>query len=181
MITSVYRTRVVTAIAATLLAVASLVGVGAGPARAAASDVSCPAGTQTVTYNPGLTLQARPTQLSITRSLGTCVSSDPTVTTGTNTASPVLTLSCLTATSASSTTLTVTWSNGKSSAIFLNFEVNNMGGQTVATGTGSVTSGLFEGDSAVVVNTTETLNTLDCVGDGITRVSGTFTLQLTSV
>ncbi|MFF0484955.1 hypothetical protein [Streptomyces sp. NPDC004435] len=153
----------------------------AGPAHAGVADVTCPAGTDTVTYSPGVTLTPASIAITDTQNLGACVSSDPTITNGTTITSFTAVRSCLNLGAAGAGNLTITWNNASTSTLSLNFVTNTIGGSVVSTGTGSVIAGKFAGDAAVIVYTGPVVNLLDCVGPGITSRTGAVSLALTSL
>ncbi|MGW0929028.1 hypothetical protein [Streptomyces sp. NPDC002644] len=161
----------VTAVSSTASAATSSAGV---------LDATCPLGTETTTYDPPVTLTPTTTDIDITTQLGPCVTTDPAITTGTINTSFTAVRSCVTIGSANNTTLKVTWNDGRSSTINVNFVVNTVGGQVVSTGTGAVLSGPFSGDSAVIVVTGPVLNPLECL-TGVHARTGTFTMELTSL
>lgn len=153
----------------------------ATPAAAGVADATCLLGTETTTYSPPVTLTPQTVHINTVRQLGPCLSPNSAITTGTMNISFDATRSCLTVASPSTATLTINWNTGQSSTLLVNYVNNNAAGQIVSVGTGAVTSGLFAGDSAVIVNTGPTLDTLQCALNGIESRTGTFTLELTSL
>lgn len=87
-------------------------------------------------------------------------------------------LSCLTLAVPGTGTRVIEWSTGEKSEYSYTRVITNVGGQTVRTETGTVTSGLFTGSSVVQVTTLVTLNLLDCLGSGVTSESGVVTLTI---
>lgn len=139
-------------------------------AHALSVDVSC-AGTETVSYNPGVRLTAQQVNVVVTGILSPCSSSDGTVSAGTYNESFTTTLSCDTLLAGRSGTRVFHWSNGRSSTFAFNRALNNAGGQTTVTFTGTITSGEFAGDTALEQVVFVTPNTLQCLAPpGVTAL-----------
>jgi hypothetical protein len=167
--------------AAAVLAVLAVAALG--PARAASAalgdSVLC-AGTNADTFTPGITDQPQLVQAQWHDTYSGCVSSDKTLTAGSDAASAQETISCLTLPTISPFVLVVTWDNGQSSTITLTLNPDiNAAGQTVNTGVGTVTAGEFTGDTATAQFVDAQLNPAQCLTQqGVTSQSGTSTLQI---
>jgi hypothetical protein len=146
-----------------IAAVTALSGIApsAPPAHAAQADVTC-AGTETVTYQPGLLLTSQQVHVDVTGILAPCGSSDSGITAGSYTESFMATLSCSTLFAGRAGTRVFTWSNGQTSTFSFNRALNNVGGQTTVTFTGAITSGEFQGDTAVEQVVFVTPSALQC-------------------
>ncbi|HEU5473806.1 MAG TPA: hypothetical protein VFV67_24440 [Actinophytocola sp.] len=77
-------------------------------------------------------------------------------------------------------TSVISWNNGNTSTFSFNDTVTNIGGNIVATRTGTITAGQFQGDTAVRVMTFPAINPLDCLTTGLTSQFGVVVLTLTS-
>lgn len=164
-----------------------MLGLTATPTSATASgllDVTC-TGSQTSTYSPPLTLTPRASTTTASTQYGPCVSlSQPGITSGSRTASIFYpSRSCLDLLDSQAITFTIKWNTGQTSTISANTTTSVVGATLTVTITGTVTSGLFTGDSVVQVNegpaTDVTLCTL-----GLGSVSSIYSLvalEITSV
>lgn len=167
--------------AVTALLAASCVPLAATPAHAAGTDAVC-RGTQTTTYKPGLTLAPTPQAVTTTSTYANCeLLSEPGLTTGTSGGTAVQTLSCLDPLKAGSGSVTITWNTGETSTFTFTRTVTRAAGETVVTGTGTITAGKFAGRAAEEVIVGPTLDTLKCIREGITERIGVTTLTITSL
>lgn len=142
-------------------------------------DAVC-TGTQDATFAPGLTLVPTTEDIVTHHHYGACVSSR--VHTGERIGTNHQVQSCLTLVESSSGTSTITWDTGDDSVFMFNRTVTHVGGNTVTTYTGTITAGLFAGDTAVEVVTGPELNLLDCLTPpGVTHRSGVTALTITSI
>jgi hypothetical protein len=134
------------ALAITLGVIAALSVVEARPAAGAdAVSITCLLGSQTTTYDPGLTFQTRPTSFSVKGTLDGCVSpTNPQVVRGTFSGKGSGSFSCLAA-SAPLTTV-IEWNTGQQTTVLIDLTVNaKPNGTTVLVSAGRVISGLFRG------------------------------------
>lgn len=149
-------------------------------------DVTCtPPSSQTVTYTPPLTNTPTLASSQQVGQYGPCVSlSVPDLTSGTrsNTAPPRL-RSCLDLLDPAPFTWTIIWNTGQTSTVSGTANSNIAGAVLVVTLTGTVTSGLFAGDTFVQINTGAATDITTCtLGLGSVRsVFTTSTLEITSV
>lgn len=164
-----------------LVAVALAVGVPFNTAAAGILDVTC-AGTQTVTYTPGLVLQPSPQSIHFNNILAPCVSATvPELTSGVSIGTAMRTASCLDLVEPDSSVATFTWNTGQSSVFSYNRTVTTVGGTTIVTLTGVITSGLFAGDTAINITSGPAIDVLDCLQPpGVTSRSGVVALTITS-
>ncbi|WP_097932160.1 MULTISPECIES: hypothetical protein [unclassified Streptomyces] len=182
------RTRIAALCTAALTVAGTWLGV-AQPATAATALVTCPLGTETITYTPGLKLPAVPpappnptVSLSASGTLATCVSLDLQHTSGTITFTGAGPLTCLGGNSSGSGR--VTWSNPGTTPSDFTFTGGvsvRPNGVTVLVLSGNVTAGDFTG--AAVVNTIVLASTdlTACLTPaGLTTSSGPITLTLAS-
>jgi hypothetical protein len=158
----------------TLLSAAALAMSGvvfpSPAAHALTADVLC-AGTETVTYQPGLLLTPQTVNVTVNGILAPCTSSDRHITSGTYLQHFTTTLSCSTLLGGLAATRVFNWSDGESSTFSYNRAINDVGGQTTVTFTGTIVSGKFEGDTAIEQVVFVTLNTLQCLAPpGVTAL-----------
>jgi hypothetical protein len=180
-------TFVVRAFLALLLA---LLGVSAllviGPARTASAHpalttLTCPIGTSALTYDPGIIFStARTTDFTDHEHVGTCVGTGPAagINFGDHSISGSLTLTCDELFSAT-VSITYDWDNSTSSTFSVTPVVTSVGSTTVATATGTVTSGVGNGHTVEIVTTYANTQLLACAtSTGLTSLSGTETLTI---
>lgn len=167
--------------AAATAATALTIGIQSGNAAADPLDATC-AGTQTVTYTPGLVLQSQSEAIHFNNIFAPCTSSTvPGLTSGISTGTAQRLASCLDLAEPDSAILTIAWNTGQTSVFSYNRTVTTVGGTTVVTLTGVITTGLFAGDTAISVTTGPAINLLDCLSPpGITSRTGVVTLAITS-
>lgn len=141
----------------------------------------CPAGNQTVSFSPGVTLTPRSVSVSFHAALGVCASlTQPQITSGSSSGNVTVTLDCLDLLSTTTGTQTFRWSDGQSSTLSFTRTVTNVNGQTVITLTGPVTAGLFTGRTAVFTVTEPALDLTACQSpQGLTSQAGVTTLAIT--
>lgn len=154
----------------------------ASPAsHALVGDMVCPAGNQTVSFSPGVTLTPQNVSVTFNAALGLCVSlTQPQITSGTSSGNVTVALDCLDLLSTTTGTQTFNWNDGQSSTLSFTRTVTNLNGQTVLTLTGPITAGLFTGRTAVFVIVQPALNLLACqTPQGLTSQSGVATLAIT--
>jgi hypothetical protein len=178
------RTFVVRAFLALLLA---LLGVSAlfaiGPARTAyaLTTLTCTVGTSALTYDPGIIFStARTTNFTDDEHVGTCIGLGGAagIHFGDHSISGSLTLTCDELFSAT-VSITYDWDNSTSSTFSVTPVVTSVGSTTVATATGTVTSGVGNGHTVVIVTTYANTQLLACAtSTGLTSLSGTETLAI---
>lgn len=143
--------------------------------------MTCPAGSQTVSFSPGVT--STPQNISVTFSvaLGVCVSlTQPQIYGGSSQGSVTVTLDCLDLLSTTTGTQTFHWRDGQSSVLSFTRTVTNINGQTVITLTGSIICGAFTGRTAVCTVVEPALALTACqTPQGLTGQSGVTTLLIT--
>ncbi|MGW8064246.1 hypothetical protein ACVV2G_18715 [Streptomyces ziwulingensis] len=163
--------------------------VAAAPANAAASgllDVTCvPPSSGTTTYTPPLTSTSQVVTSTQQWQFGPCVSTSvPALTSGTVSAvGAPRARSCLELLDSGSATRTIVWNTGQTSTISFNYTTSVAGAVLLFTVTGTVTSGLFAGDSVVATQTGPATDILLCtLGLGqVSSIYGLFTLEITSL
>ncbi|NUR58397.1 MAG: hypothetical protein HOV87_06850 [Catenulispora sp.] len=139
-------------------------------AHAVSIDVTC-AGTETVSYSPGLLLTTQTVRTSVTGSLAACSSSDPGITAGTYREDFSASLSCATLLSGRAGTRIFRWSDGTTSTFAFNRALNNAAGQVTVTFSGSITAGRFTGDTVLEQVVFVTPNPLQCLASpGLTTL-----------
>ena len=147
------------------LVLAAAVLTAAAPAQAASVDVTC-TGTETVGYQPGLTLTSKTVAATVDGILSPCVSPDPDLIAGTYAQAFTATLSCATVLGGLAATRVFHWNNGQSSTFAYHRAINNAAGQTTVTFTGTITSGRFQGATAVEQAVFVTPNVTMCLTSG---------------
>ncbi|MGW2158882.1 hypothetical protein [Nonomuraea sp. NPDC001699] len=167
------------AIGGLALLVAMLVPVATG-ARAAIGLTKC-AGSQTVTYTPGLTDQPREVTVSGTAPLIECVSSsDPTISRATSTFSATGTFSCTSGTRAGSRR--ITWNNGNTSTLSSTSAVSLNGAESLVLIKGVVVDGEFKGTRWTGTFPMFSTKPQACLTEqGLAGVSGLLTLSIGSL
>lgn len=162
---------------AALLVTGGSLFAGAGPAHAVAVDQSC-VGTEVVSYDPPVTLAPKPVTITVSGIYPGCT--NPAASNGTYSETFKLTISCLELLDSSSATSTLEWGNPEAEPSTFRYHgsVTEAGGQLVATNTGVITDGLFAPASAEQVITFATPNTAQCLGSGISDLTGVTTLTV---
>ncbi|HEX4700971.1 MAG TPA: hypothetical protein VH352_02480 [Pseudonocardiaceae bacterium] len=169
---------------AAILALTATTALLIAPAVAhAASSTTC-LGSSTITYSPGLTNTAQTVTYTETDTLTPCVSTNPALNSGGFTGSITLPgASCLAVPSLTlNTPYTITWNNGAPSTVNLSFTDAIAEGIEQVTGTGTVTSGQFQGANATLVWVYLVPDPLQCLANpGVTTQVGTLTAQVTGI
>ncbi|MFI1866100.1 hypothetical protein [Streptomyces jumonjinensis] len=185
---AVLRTLTAASLAASALLMASAspgTAAPSTPARTTAGsaaltiDASCPVGTGTVTYAPGITLNPKPTNISFTGSAGPCTSTDPAITAVSGySGSGQGDLGCTTG--GFDATGTILWNTGAvSNATFSSVVDLRPGGIPVIVATGPITSGKFAGSTVELVIALLPANPLGCFSaQGITQTHGPVSLTV---
>lgn len=168
-----------------------VVSAGAGAVSPAAADGTVPlvacTGSALQNYSPGLTLTTRSTQVTSIQNYSTCVDAeagslgDPVASAA---GSVIFTtdISCLVAPPVLNLQLTINWNGGRTSTADVLAVVSRTTGTTIATDTGTVTSGLFVGKTLNVTVVYPTLDIGGCLlGSGVTSISGIATLAVLPV
>jgi hypothetical protein len=175
------------AIAAAALLAGAVTLVAAQPASAdGVADMTCTTPSSNVlTSNPPLTNTTQIVTLTSQSSLGPCVSlSEPSVTSGSWTSvTPNVPIDCSGLLGANTGTHTVTWNTGQTSTLSGNRVSSIEGAALVVTFTGTVTSGLFAGDTVVEQFVGPSTNITLCeLGLGtVSSIYSTMEFELTSV
>lgn len=167
--------------AATLVLTATAALLATPAAAHAASSTTC-LGSSVITYSPGLTNTAQTVTYTETDTFTPCVSSNPALANGSFTDSFTLPdASCLATPSLTpNTPYTITWNNGAPSTINLSFTDAIAEGIEQVTGTGTITSGQFQGANATLVWIYTVPDPLQCLASpGVTTQTGTLTAQIT--
>ncbi|MFD7919978.1 hypothetical protein ACFV3R_12215 [Streptomyces sp. NPDC059740] len=179
--------RVLAALAAFLLGAAGLILAGPAPEAAAAAQlVTCPVGTETTTYSPGLRLPqaGQPNvHLQAQGSVGPCVSLDLRHTGGQVVINGSGPLNCLGGNS--SGTGRLTWANPGTHPSLFTFTGGislRPDGVTVLVLTGKVTSGDYTGATLVQTVVLASTDLTACLTPGgLTTSSGLLTVTLTDL
>ncbi|MFT7838450.1 hypothetical protein Q5530_20110 [Saccharothrix sp. BKS2] len=159
-----------------VLAAAVATASVAAPAHAAGLDQVC-VGTEVTTFDPPLTLTARPTTVTVSGVYTTCT--NPGAVTATYAETFPLTASCLALFDSGSALRTFTWGGTEAPSTFqYNVTSSAVAGQVVVTNTGVITAGGFAPAGAEQVITLVTPNVLQCLVGGVASVSGPTTLTV---
>ncbi|MFH8508200.1 hypothetical protein [Streptomyces flaveolus] len=187
------RTRISTAVTVLTAVCFLLVGAAltASPATASAGaagllDVTCtPPSSAVAQYNPPLTNTPQTSQSTVSYQFGPCVSlSQPNVTSGSAmVTNPPRQRTCLDLLAGGSMTIVITWNTGQTSTVSANFNTNVVGALLEVVITGTVTSGLFQGDTVLLDQTGPATQVLQCtLGLGtVSSIYSVATLEITSV
>ncbi len=163
-------------------AVVAVLAVALSPApahaAAAAAEQTC-VGTEVTTFDPPLTLTARPVTITVSGTYPTCTYAGAVTATYAETFS--LTASCLVLFDSGSALRTFTWGGTVAPSVFeYNVTSNAVAGQVVVTNTGVIKSGGFAPAGAVQVITLVTPNVVQCLAGGVASVTGPTTLTILS-
>lgn len=177
-----------TGVTALLLLLVSLLTT-AGPASARESgllDVTCtPPSSNNTVYTPPLASTPQMVGVTSTTQFGPCASlSTPALTSGTSLSTPPPRVrTCLDLLTAGTETRNITWNTGATSTLSLNRTTTVAGAVLVITYTGTVTSGLFAGDTVLMTITGPSTDiTLCTLGLGtVPSTYGVVVLEITSV
>ncbi|WP_438489826.1 hypothetical protein [Streptomyces sp. S186] len=105
-----------------------------------------------------------------------CVSTDPTLTSRTESFDGTFTLSCLTPVFTGPTTLTFHWNNGKTSTASGKFTASSTGGDVLSIFRGTATAGEFQGDTVETVLDVAQPSMQQCLRPGgVTQETGVYT------
>ncbi|MFI7386398.1 hypothetical protein [Streptomyces sp. NPDC049813] len=177
-----FGSRAAAALSALLLATAGLFLSGA-PAHASIDLVTCPVGTETTTYSPGLKYPATPApnvSLHATGTVGPCVSLDLHHTSGSVSFTGSGPLNCLGGNS--SGTGALNWTDAGAATTHFTFTGGvslRPNGVTVLVLTGNVTSGDYSGHTVLVTITLLSTDLTACLGPaGLTSSSGPLTVTV---
>jgi hypothetical protein len=150
-------------------------------AHAAVPETATCAGSQTVTYSPGLTARSRHVTINGTTTLSRCASpADPTITGGTSTFTADGIFSCTSGTY--SGVRKIAWNNGRTSTLSFTSLVSVRGPESVVAIRGTVTGGEFSGQKWSGAFTMFTAKPLACgTPAGLPTASGPLLLSIGSL
>ena len=169
------KTLAVIGAAACLMLVPLTVGAGTAAAR---GGITC-LGSASLGFSPGLRSFAQPTTVTGGYSYAPCtLSTDPAVTSGTNSFRVTLPADCDDLLGASTSRTTIVWNTGATSVLTLATTTTSVSGLLTTTGDGSVTSGLFQGSYARLVGEYLTNPLLCLAPPGVTSQSGRLLLTI---
>jgi hypothetical protein len=168
-------------LSATALITSTLAMAAPASASSSSGSVTCPAGVQSTTYNPGLKYAPpAPTSVSSTGTLAGCLSTDGNHTAASYSFNGSGSLNCLTG--SSSGTGTIDWSDpGTTPSQFTYTSAITVrpNGITVSTLTGPVSSGDYAGNTISATFVLLSTDLLGCITpQGLTNTSGVFTASL---
>jgi hypothetical protein len=164
------------------VATASLLLAALAPARASALSAVVCSGSESVTITPGLTLRTQTSTVAFTDTFGTpvsCISTDPTLRSGTASASFDTPVNCLDPLLAVDGELLIRWNNGQTSSFVFRTTITTVAGVSVSTNTGTIVAGEFSGHVAEHVIPDIPPSPLGCLTpSGVTSLSGPFTFTV---
>jgi hypothetical protein len=154
------------------------------PAHAGIADMTCtPPSSTNVSFSPALTDAPQSVTVTPNTDYGPCVSlGHPSVTSGSADGVATHTLSCADLLSSGPVGDTITWNTGQTTS-YSGTRVSTIEGALVVnTVTGTITSGLFAGDSFVLIETGPATSILECeLGLGtVSSLNETVALEITS-
>ncbi|MEU5427812.1 hypothetical protein AB0H73_19725 [Streptomyces olivoreticuli] len=135
-------------------------------------------GTESVTYDPGVTLLPRKFDVRTVGRFGLCVDSAGEVTSGSYGEHFSLSAGCNDLLGGFKEQRTFAWDTGDSSVVEADGSSTAVAGQVVTTITGTVTRGRFLGRTAVQVITLPQPGVLQCLTTGFTGAKGVTTLVI---
>lgn len=154
----------------------------ASPASASVVEIVC-AGSQTVTYAPGLTLTPTDQAISVTTDYSACLStSQPDITSGQSfVATNVPGRTCLSPLDTDTITVGITWNTGQSSTFTATRTVTDLAATILVTYTGTIVSGVFAGGLFVQVIEYPNILSITCAITPLTSRTGVTAAEVTSV
>lgn len=160
-----------------LLLTGSGLVISASPAHAVTVAQTC-VGTEVTTFDPPLTLTARPVTITVNGLYQTCT--DPLAFNGSYAETFTLTASCTTLFDAGTATRTVEWGSPAPESSTFDYTVvtNAVGGQVITVNSGVLTGGRYAPGSVHQVITLVTPNILRCLGAGVASVTGPTVLTI---
>jgi hypothetical protein len=175
--------RVTATLIALLLIVVGSIPFSTAEAAAAGTDLTCtPPSSASLRFDPPLTNSPQPSLFSISRQYGPCVApTHPEVTAGVSTVaglSPDAT--CARLLGAQPVTITITWNTGQTTTLSGNSVNSIVGVNLISTTTGTVTAGLFAGDTFVHTAVYTGTDLLLCLADlgTVSSLFGQITLEI---
>ncbi|SEM26022.1 hypothetical protein [Nonomuraea pusilla] len=169
-------TRVLIAVVTAVAALGVLVPA-AGPAYAV-TLVQCQ-GTETVTYDPGVTFTPHDVQLTVSGEFSSCVDGTGQAKSGTYGEQFTISVGCNDLFDDFEGQRVVEWNAGDSSVIEGTGSSTAVAGQVATTFTGTVVQGRFQGEPAVQTITLAQTQLLRCFTTGLTKATGLTTLTIT--
>ena len=151
---------------AVLFTLTTSVVAGVAPAHATATTITC-TGSSPITYSPGLTFTPATSTYTETDAYSSCVSSDPSLTSGSAYATGTGSFSCLGLPDViTDPGYVVSWNNGQASTFSLTYTDTIVAGVENVTGVGTVISGYLTGATATFVWVYTLPNALACLSPG---------------
>ncbi|MFI8939530.1 hypothetical protein [Streptomyces syringium] len=164
-----------TAFGTTVPATASPSG---GPSDESFAQVQCH-GTESVTYQPGVTFAARKIDITTDGRFGSCADSRGEVTSGSYGERFTVFAGCNNLLDGFEAQRTFTWNTGDTSVMKATGSSTVVAGQVVTTIKGTVTQGRFRGRTVVQVITLPQPDLARCLTTGLTGATGVTTLAIT--
>ncbi|WP_269856074.1 hypothetical protein [Streptomyces sp. RPT161] len=135
-------------------------------------------GTESVSYHPSVTLQARPVRVTVDGRFGSCVGSDGAVRSGGYHEEFTLFTGCNNLLEGFRARRTYVWNTGDSSTADISGSSTAVVGQVVTPVTGTVTHGRFHGRKLLQVIPLPQPSALQCLAGGVTGATGLTTLTI---
>ncbi|GHC39436.1 hypothetical protein GCM10010507_11530 [Streptomyces cinnamoneus] len=169
------RMRAVALAAAVLFGAAAPVPASAHPRHS--GPLQCQ-GTESVTYHPGVTLQARRIHVTVDGRFASCIGGDGAVKSGGYHEEFTLTTGCNNVLEGFRGRRTYVWNTGDSSTAEISGSSTAAVGQVVTPVTGTVTHGRFQGRNLLQLIPLPQPSALQCLGGGLTSATGATTLTI---
>ncbi|WP_198535147.1 hypothetical protein [Streptomyces natalensis] len=169
------RLRAVALVAAVMFGAAAPAPASAHPQ--ASGLLQCQ-GTESVHYQPGVTLQARPIHVTVDGHFSSCAGGDGAVKSGGYQEEFTLVTGCNNLLEGFQARRTYTWNTGDSSTADITGSSTAAVGQVVTQVTGTITDGRFHGHNLLQVITLPQPSALQCLGDGLASATGATTLTI---
>ncbi|MER6381399.1 hypothetical protein [Streptomyces sp. NPDC001250] len=135
-------------------------------------------GTESISYSPGLTLQARPVHVTIDGRFASCAGGNGAVRSGSYHEEFTLFTGCNNLLEGFRARRTYVWNTGDSSTADISGSSTAVAGQVVTPVTGTVTHGPFHGRKLLQVIPVPQPSALQCLAGGVTGATGVTTLTI---
>ncbi|MFF4738308.1 hypothetical protein ACFY2W_20850 [Streptomyces sp. NPDC001262] len=135
-------------------------------------------GTESVSYQPGVTLEARPIHFTVDGHFDSCTGGDGTVKSGGYHEEFTVTTGCINPLEEFRDHRTYVWNTGESSTADIAGSSTVVAGQVVTPATGTVTHGRFHNRKVLQIIPIVQPSALQCLGDGLTHATGATVLTI---
>lgn len=135
-------------------------------------------GTESVSYQPGVTLQARPVHITVDGVFASCTGGDGTVKSGGYHDEFTIVTGCVNPIEGFEASRKYVWNTGESSTADIAGSSTVVAGQVVTPATGTVTRGRFHDRKVLQIIPIVQPSVLQCLGKGLTHATGPTTLTI---